>query len=865
MRVFYVLFFALTFQVSFAQTNIEVAYDNTPLKDVLKDIEKKTGTLFSYNEAYVIDKTITIPTEKISVEVLLKTLSEQTNLVFERLSEKQIIINKPDTTITICGYLYDEITRVSLPFASIIVDDTSQGGTSNEEGFFSVENVAVESTISIQYLGYKSLSFIAEELKGEPCEKLYLKTNSQALDDIIIKGYITTGLDKNNDGSTTINNRELGILPGQTEPDVLTSLQIIPGITSLDESASDIQIRGGSQDQNLVYFDAIKLYNTGHFFGMISAINPYIVEKTKIYKSGASPEYGDRVSGIIDISTSKKIADSTRIQLGLNGTHADVLLKTPITKSVGLAASFRRSYTDVLQTPTYDALSNKVFQNTRVATNMQGQIIEEDGEVLSVDSDNSFYFYDSNIKLIMEPSENDKITIGGLVTKNDLNFSAKEDDDTTSDQLKIENRGISILWSGTKFSKFKYELKGYYSYFDSFYNNTFAEELVIQEENIRKNTIEEYGLNANMSYEFIPNHTAKIGYQYSDTNVLFQLFRDDIENSNAPEDPDTRDFNQSRKDKNTLHSLYGEYIYKPIRKSFISLGLRASKYSVNNRLFIEPRLNVEYPIIPSLRVKATAERRYQTISQLVEFEDTQLRLENQIWTLSNNEDTPVLSSTQFSGGLIFDKNGFIVDVDVYSKRIDGLTSFTSGFTNASSEFSEGESTIFGVDVLLKKKIQDFDVWLSYTYNKITYIFEELAVNSFSGNNDIPHNFRASTSYKTGPWQFSLGWLYRTGSPFTAIDNFDVDDEAIVYGSINGERLTDYHRLDASLLYQLNFSRSTIKRCVLGVSFQNLYSRRVPISVFYRIDDNPSTGEAELNRIEQRSLGFTPNATLRFYF
>lgn len=103
--------------------------------------------------------------------------------------------------------------------------------------------------------------------------------------------------------------------------------------------------------------------------GSYSAINPYIVKQTKVYKSGASPEYGDRVSGVIDISTERKVMGSTQAQLGINGTHIDALLKTPISKSVAVVGSFRRSYIDVLQTPTYNALSNKVFPNTRVATN----------------------------------------------------------------------------------------------------------------------------------------------------------------------------------------------------------------------------------------------------------------------------------------------------------------------------------------------------------------------------------------------------------------------------------------------------------------------------------------------------------------
>ncbi|GAA3593909.1 carboxypeptidase-like regulatory domain-containing protein [Flavivirga amylovorans] len=865
------LFILLIPFLSLSQEKLSINYQNTYLKTVLKDIETKSGLLFSYSETLVANKLINFIATSISIEDLLKELKKQTALTFDKISEKQIIIKAPK--IDICGYLFDSDTKDNLPFATIVVQGTDHGTTTNESGFFELHNMDPNSNIVIQYLGYKDMRLPALELKEGTCKNLYLRTNAQALNDIIITAYITKGLNKNNDGSTLIRNDALGLLPGLTEPDVFKSLQLIPGITSLNESASDIQIRGGSQDQNLIYFDDIKMYNTGHFFGMISSINPYVVESTKIYKGGASPEYGDRVSGVIDISSANTVIDSTTIGIGINGTHADAFIKTPIAKSVGITASARRALTDVFQTPTYDAIADKVFQNTKVVTNNAGVVVEDDDDTSEISGENEFYFYDTNIKLIAEPSENDLITVSGLITKNDLNFSTIDDEDNTSDQLQIENQGASLLWSGTKFKKMKHSLKGYYSYFNSFYDNLFTEEGIVEEENLRKNRVEEYGFDAKIEYEFIDNHAIKLGYQYTNTGVFFQLFRDELDNNTIDPDDDedvilsgdTRDFNEIKNQENQTHSIYGEYLFRPNNKGVLSLGVRASHYSAINDYFIEPRLNAEFPINKDIRLKVTAEKRYQTISQLVNFEDTQLRLENQIWTLSDGGDIPVLESTQFSSGFLIDLNGWIFDIDAYVKNIEGLTSFTNGFTNASEDFSTGESDIFGIDVLLKKKINDFNFWLGYTFNDVQYTFKSLQNSSFPGNNDVTNNFRASTSYNLGTWELSLGWMYRTGSPFTPVDNFNVTSGDIDFGLINSERLPNYHRLDASLLYHFKLSQRNKTRGVFGVSLQNIYSRQIPLSVFYRVDTNPNTGVEELDRIEQLSLGFTPNATFRLYF
>ncbi|UII76772.1 TonB-dependent receptor [Flagellimonas sp. HMM57] len=874
MRKLLCLLLVLSSFNAFCQEGIAVDYNGTSLKEVLLDLESRTALTFSYSEKSIAGKQITLSTTSVTESALFAELMQQTELVFEKVSENQVIVSVPSTKMDICGYLFDSDTSTPLPYATVLVVGTTTGVTSDENGFFQIKDIDQSQNILVQYVGFGDKILKALDYSTDNCKNIILLPEAQSLKEVVVLAYLTTGIDKNTDGSFTLNNAKQGILPGLVEPDVFQSIQLIPGITSLDESAAGIQIRGGSPDQNLIFYDGIKMYNTGHFFGMISAFNPYVTESAKIYKGGASPEYGDRISGVIDITTDANVPEKTNAGIGINGTHADAFLKAALGKKAALILSARRSYTDVLRTPTYTALSEKVFQNTKVVTDVSGQVIEDDDDDFSeILGGDKFFFYDGSAKLLIQPSKNDNISISGLYTNNDLDFSSRDEEDITEDRLIIENQGASFNWNGTKFGKLQHSIKAYYSSFDSEYNNVVSEDLEVEERNFRRNTVEDYGLDFNLAYEFVPQHSIKLGYQYSNLDVFFQLFRDEAGDDDIePDDDDeiplpstTRDFNVRRNNTNQTNSVYGEYIFKPQNKGLVSVGVRGSHYSSVDELYFEPRVNIEYPLSPIIRVKGTAEVRYQPVSQIIEFEDTQLRLENNIWTLSDGNEIPILESTQFSGGLLVNSNGWTFDVDGYVKNITGLTSFTNGFTNAAEDLSQGESDIFGVDVLLRKSIADYRVWLGYTYNNVEYTFEALQSNPFPGNNDVTHNFRISNTLDVQNWELSLGWTYRTGTPFTPVDSFSETTGDIDFGSLNSRRLPNYHRLDASLLYKFGKAENNGFRGTFGVSFQNLYSRQIPISVFYRVDENPDTGRQELDQIEQLSLGFMPNATLRLFF
>ena len=102
--------------------------------------------------------------------------------------------------------------------------------------------------------------------------------------EVIISNYLTSGILKDNTGATIIKPKSFGILPGLIEPDVLQTIQALPGILSVDETISNINVRGGTNDQNLLLWDGIKMYQSGHFFGLISAFNPYFTEHRTRFK-----------------------------------------------------------------------------------------------------------------------------------------------------------------------------------------------------------------------------------------------------------------------------------------------------------------------------------------------------------------------------------------------------------------------------------------------------------------------------------------------------------------------------------------------------------------------------------------------------
>ena len=779
-----VVFAFLFTQTIFSQETMTVSYKETPLINILKDIEKHFNVKFSFNSEITENKRLTISNEDLGLQEVLSIIELE---------------------------FFLKVVKVDDRYYTIIKDESSNLGS------------------------------------------------TQRLSEVVVRNYLTTGINKKDDGSISIQPERLGVLPGLIEPDVLETLQLIPGVQSPNETASGLFIRGGTPDQNLVLWDGIKIYYSGHFFGMLSAFNPYIVDEVKLFKSGTEARYGNRISGVIDISSENEITNETRGGFGFNMTHADAFVQTPINEKVEVLFSARRSFTDIYQSPTFDKLSDRVFQNVKIV--QENQIIDNEFES---QTDNDFYFTDITTKIIVEPSKKDKLIFSALYTKNNLDYTFKipELEDSSIDELDIENVGFSFQWKKIWNDKLTQQVFSYFSNFDYDYRGNSVFSGVFSDESTKRNSVKDIGFSIDFNYIFNDRNSMLSGYQFTSNLVSYQLGYTNF-------DGESTIFRDNG--NNNIHTVFSEYQYNS-DKWKMNVGVRASYKSRVKKSFIEPRLYGEYKFNKHLSLKGSAENKNQAISQIVEFQTSSLGfgLENQVWALANRTDIPVQRSNQITSGILYNKNNWKLDVEAYHKWIKGMTSFTRGYNDQTQDFSNGKGTIFGIDVLVNKTIHNYRTWVGYSYTKNQFKFIDLENEFFPANHDITHLFSWSHTYKINNLECSLGWIYRTGVPYTKAIGVEETPENlfIIIDRINEERLPNYSRLNASVIYNFEFSKDKKWKGKLGFSLANILNQKNVLNRTYQL--RPFTNSADeieylLQEVDKLSLGITPNLVLRVFF
>jgi TonB-dependent receptor-like protein/FecR-like protein len=667
-------------------------------------------------------------------------------------------------------------------------------------------------------------------------------SEKQILDEIILKNYLTEGIQKQKDGSFKISPKKLEILPGITEPDVFQSIQLLPGIVSPDETSTNIYVRGGTPDQNLILWDDIKIYHSGHLFGTFSVFNPYITKDVKFINKGTDAKYGDRVSSVIDVNTNNDIATEFGGGVGFNLIELDGYFEMPIIEDkLSVLISGRRSFTDLLTSNTYLKLADKVFQNQNTNDILKGV--------------NNFYYLDYNVKMNWKIAENNYINFSFINIENKLQTIFNGQNPLSiNDLLETENQGYNFNWSKQWSNKWSHQINTYFSKYDlSFSQINEIDELPIPSiEN--SNIVKDAGLYINFDYKMSENQNLNFGYQFSNYNIKYAL-------------SDTNHDNHVLENESSLNSyaLYTSYKYKNKNLFDFTTGFRFSYYSAINSFEFEPRINVFKKLSSDLSIQITTERKTQVVSQINETINQNLTLENQIWTIAN-KDIPVIKSWQYTGGITYSKNNWNLEFDAYYKKIEGLTTLNRGFIDIDEfSFAKGESVVKGADFYIKKQINAYKTSVSYTLSSVKNNFDGINENqNFPANADITNNINWTHEYSYKKFKFSLGWLWRTGKPYSKATNIIVDDNDelfLKYDGINAYRLPNYYRLDFSSTYNFKISKENNINGKIGFSVLNLLNKENILNRSFYI--NPVTNE--INSVDTRSLQRVSNIVFRVYW
>ncbi|MDP2686042.1 MAG: carboxypeptidase-like regulatory domain-containing protein [Aequorivita sp.] len=835
---------------AFGTKSVAQETNETNLLVYLKSLEKEYNIRFSY-VLEEVDEVILKPlsNKNTSIENILSHLRENTPLLYYRINDRYITITSNDNNGSLCGRIIDFETQLPLEGATVISENNLFNTITNAEGFFYIplQNKNVNFTVS--FVGYSSIKKNTSNLSND-CEALLLVPSVSELETVIVPNIFTKGIDKNLDGSIIISTQNFGLLPGQVENDVLQIAQAFPGVESVDETISNINIRGGTHDENTLLWDDIKMYQSGHFFGLITAVNPDITKNVTIYKNGTNVRFGEGVSGVIDMRSKNTISSETKAGIGFNLINGNGFLDIPISEKLGIQVAARKSINHIWESPVYKNYTNRIFQDSEISN------IENSENNVAITADENFSFYDFSTKLLWDVSEKDKVRFNFLTIDNSLDFTETLETNSQSITSELDQRSLlgGVSWNRLWNDQIETTAMVYGTYYllDAIHKDIFT-----TQEQIQRNEVLETGVKLDASIGLSQTLKLQTGYHFSETGIA---------NTQDVNLPRFRDY-----EKNVLltHALFAGLNYiSQNHKTAIFGGVRGNYFSKFEEIVIEPRLSLHQKFGNGFAVEVLGEFKSQSTTQRIDFESDFLGIEKRRWVLADQESTPIIKSKQASAGLVYSKKGIFLNLEGFYKIVEDINSANQGLQNQFQFVNAiGNYTIKGAEFVVNKKTKSFSTWLSYMYSKNDYEFEGLQPSTFPSNLDIQHSATLAGTYSWNALKIALGLNWHSGKPYTIpVENFETTTEGalttIQYNVPNNERLPDYFRTDLSVEYLWKLSPSIDAK--LNIALLNLLNTENTINIRYALatDEN---NEITVNQIEEISLGITPNFSFQVLF
>ncbi len=761
-------------------------------------------------------------------------------------------------SVQVQGVVFDRESGEQLPYANLFFSNKNLSLSTSVNGTFGVQFTdSADLQLMVQYLGYFRLDTVLKVKPGLNNFRFGLARKMQTLPTIDIPGEKLQMISQNEEaGHFEFNPTRFADLPNYGETDVFRALQLLPGISST-ENSSQLNIRGSSADQNLVLFDGFTLYNLDHFFGVFSALNPYVIKNIQVYRGGFDSRYGERVAGIVDITSKSGNQLKPEIYGGVNLISANLTAEVPVTEKLTLVAAARRAYTDIYSSWLADALlAEKTGQSDRFPGQEDNQIEPE------------FFFSDVNLKLSYNFSQNENISLSAYGAKDYLNSSSyQERPDLIVDTEDINewgNYGFGVSWKKQWNAKSFTNLQmGHSGYFNDYSNNT-----VVIGDTARPQPI------SNIEADFITNETNDLTDYFVSFQNSYQLNR-----SNQFEWGTAVKFNQfefykdaaldvvynNLSESSVLYSAYLQDKISPSRQFSVKPGFRLNFYNKTGKIYLEPRLAASYKPGNNLALKMAAGRYFQYLNKSAT--EQTYGYNRDFWVLADGDQHPVISSNHFIAGASYETKNLFFDVEAYYKTVDGLQEYLffqnpderkSAFaapappTPGLSRFISGTGQAIGIDFLAKYETKLFTSWLSYSLAKSTQNFDQI-----NGGANIPsaydqtHQAKWTNIYAYKKWNFSSLALFSTGQPYvestTKDENFNTTR---VYN-----RLPDYFRIDVSANYNFNIGKVNLTP---GFSVINLLNTQNYLDIYIR---NFGFGN---NQITETTLVKAQEITLNFY-
>ena len=755
-------------------------------------------------------------------------------------------------TQTISGFVRDSETREPLTGCTIYEPFQKKGVASNASGFYSLTFTADKVVqLNISYIGYAE-EILKLKLTNDTVIDIYL-TQDNTIKEITI----LSDNAKHTGNRISINSRHIRLLPTLGgESDLIKVMQLTPGIQQGREGSSDIFVRGGSPDQNLILLDGVPVYYINHLGGFVSVFNPDMIQSATLIKGGFPSYYGSRLSSVIDIKTTdgnfKKFEGTATLGL----LSSKLFLQGPLIKNkLSVSVSARRFMYDLFSVP----FSKLIFDNYTFAYN----------------------FYDINAKVNYKINPKTTVDFSFYTGDDKLKFAYN------SNELKGKN---NFKWGNYTYSL---RLKKVVS------KNIFLKVLAANSDYhySRSDGYQTSDLTSNNElYCNINDYILKLGADiYIQDNILLQT---GVESVFHEFEPGVSSFFTSYNDSildNRHYNLYNSTaletaIYLQSKMKFwkkinTDIGIRLTRFDAKDTVFYaaEPRLNISYSL-QKLSLLFSYSQMHQYIHLL---SGSGIVMPTDFWVPSDKDVLPQNSKLYTTGFENLSVSPFKLSSTIYYKTFDRLIEYQEGVNsvNGLNDWEKitdknGSGHAYGAEILLRYKTKRIDSWLSYTYSRNFRKFEEQNNGlKYPYKYDKPHNLILTGIYQINKkYSFSASWVFYSGQPMTIATNIyktptDFEDGLInfvnaeLYTPKNSYRMKPYHRLDLSLNIKKVKKRGTVD---WNFSIYNVYSRQNAYYYYYdyeqTLDDSGTFVISEHKKLYQMSFfPIIPSFSYSFQF
>ena len=723
----------------------------------------------------------------------------------------------------------------ALPFANILVTPDSTIVPADSMGHFAMVLRPGPKHVLISYAG-QSVLVAALFIQHDTAVTFTIDSPLRALDEVAIQGnrYGSEGLVQSmRTGTTMLTGSDLGAIPSiGGEADVMKTFQLLPGMVRGMDGSTDVFVRGGAADQNLVLLDGAPIYNPSHMFGFLSVFNSDIIEKAEVINGGFPARLGGRLSSVLDIRSRNHIASKTKVSGNIGLLASRLYMEQPLVENkVSIWLTGRRTYIDYL--------------------------------AKLIDEEIPYFFYDFNGKVAFKLSENDMVTIGHYNGRDvfDMYRDRNNDGRGTRTNFQSGNSSQTLQWTRQYGQHWQSQFHFFRSSFRYDVENAFASNELTAYSDIEdigsKFTINQYTKTGNFAagmewirHRIAPNVVNTVGHVYG-----------------LPE--------ESATPQKTLHegAVFAEYEWQLSSRVGFNAGFRGAWALVDDQTHFvpEPRATMRYAINEDNSLKASYSRMTQFIHRV---SNSAIAMPTDIWYPTTDSIQPQKAHHYALAWNSFKKqHDVFISAEAYYKNMQHQIDYKPGtnlFLNPDfhSQLIQGDGKAYGLELLLRKESGKWTGWVSYSLSWSWRRFEEISQDEwFFARYDRRHNGALVLQYQLHDrWSASAVWEYISGARFTPIVGAYVTPSASIMGlevvpistNVNEVKLSDTHRLDLGIKYSSKQGKHFSWQWFVGVN--NVYNRTNPVGILIEEDD-----DGNYRYVQPGLFGFLPFVSYQFEF